>query len=51
MKDEAAIQKNTFPGRVRHLPGISITYTADGPKLETLVKALLRTAPLPGQKE
>lgn len=50
MKDTQTVQQTMVSGRVRQQPEISFVYTAAGPTLETLLKALLRTAALPGQR-
>ena len=49
MKSEQPVQQNKALGRVRRQPKVTITYTSTGPTLEELLKALLRTASLPGQ--
>ena len=49
MKSEQVVQQNKASGRVRRQAEVTIAYTPTGPTLETLLKALLRTAVLPGQ--
>lgn len=49
MKSEQVIQENKASGKVRRQAEVSFTYTPTGPTLEALLKALLRTAVLPGQ--
>ena len=48
MKSEQVVQQNKASGRVRQQTKVAITYTPNGPTLEALLKALLRTAVLPG---
>lgn len=49
MKSEQAVQQNKASGKVRRQAEVSFTYTSTGSTLEALLKALLRTAVLPGQ--
>ena len=49
MKNERVVQQNIVPGKVRRQVEVAFTYTPSGPTLEALLKALLRTAALPGQ--
>ena len=49
MKKEQVIQQNKASGKVRRQAEVTFTYTPNGPTLETLLRALLRTAALPGQ--
>ena len=49
MKNEQVVQENKASGKVRRQGEVTITYTPSGPTLEALLKALLRTAALPGQ--
>ena len=49
MKSEQVVQQNKASSKVRRQAEVSFTYTPTGPTLETLLKALLRTAVLPGQ--
>lgn len=49
MKSEQVVQPNKTSGKVRRQAEVALTYTPNGPTLEALLKALLRTATLPGQ--
>lgn len=49
MKNEQVVQQNKVSGKVRRQAEVVFTYTPSGPTLEALLKALLRTAALPGQ--
>ena len=49
MNSEQVVQQNKTSGKVRRQAEVSFTYTPTGPTLEALLKALLRTAVLPGQ--
>lgn len=49
MKSEQAVQQNKASGKVRQQAEVSFTYAPTGSTLEALLKALLRTAVLPGQ--
>lgn len=48
MKSEQVVQQNKASGKVRRQAEVSFTYTSTGSTLEALLKALLRTAVLPG---
>lgn len=49
MRNEQVVQQNKTSGKVRQQAEVAFTYTPTGPTLEALLKALLRTAALPGQ--
>ncbi len=49
MKSEQAVRQNKASGKVRQQAEVTFTYTSNGPTLEALLKAMLRTAALPGQ--
>lgn len=50
MKKNQAVQGNKASGKARRTLNITITYTPTGPTLGALLKDLLRTAALPGQR-
>lgn len=49
MKSKQVVQQSKASGKVRRPAEVSFTYTPNGPTLEALLKALLRTAALPGR--